>query len=527
MDLHNLGAGLSRRNILKGMMAGIGVTALAPALAACGTPQDAGQANPSGPPKPGGIFRVGFSGGDTRESLSPLQAQGLVDYARAMALYDPLLARDADFKPELLLAEQMDVEDSGNSLLIRLRAGITFHHGKDLGADDLLYSLHQWADPKISFLAAGLAGLDLAGARQLDKRTIRIPQREPNYFISETLSGDNGIFIFPSDFDVRNPQGTGPFKYKSFTPGIESVFDKNPNYWIAGQPYFDGLVCRGFADETARMNALLSNQIDAMPLISSSQTAALKANPSVGLLIGKGYSTDPITMRVDRAPFDDVRVRQAFKLIVDRPQMIQTVLSGFGQLGNDLYCPADELYASDIPQRAQDLEKARSLLKAAGHENLAIDMVTGPYDGQYIPMAQTFAEQAKGAGVRINIKQLNITDLNAGYGQFTFAQDADAGGPIMQLWSSKFVTGAAYNTTAWADPRWQSLYKQAQSTADKTRCRELVHELQRILYEDSGTIIWGFPYTVDGHSKKLGGLKPANTGFSLNGFKAFREAWFA
>lgn len=523
--LHN--ASLSRRNVLVGMMAGIGAAALVPTLAACGNTPQAGTADVSGPPKPGGVFRVGFSGAATNESLSPLQAQGLVDYARAMALYDPLLARDADFKPELLLAEQMDVEDGGKSLLIRLREGVTFHHGKDLGAEDLLYSLRQWADPQISFLARGLAGLDLAQAKQLDNRTVRIPQREPNYFITETLSGDNGIFIFPADFDIRNPQGTGPFKYKSFTPGMESVFDKNPNYWIEGQPYFDGLVCRGFADETARMNALLSDQIDAMPLISSSQTAALSSNPSLGLLVGKGYSTDPIIMRVDRAPFDDVRVRQAFKYIVDRPQMVETVLSGYGQVGNDLYCPADELYASDIPQRVQDLDRARSLLKSAGHENLVVELATGPYDGQYIPMAQAFAEQAKGAGVTVNIKQLSVTDLNAGYGKFTFSQDADAGGPIMQLFSSKYVTGAAYNSTAWSDPRWQAIYKEAQGTPDKAKCRELVHELQQILYDDSGTIIWGFPYTVDGHSKKLGGLKAANTGFSLNGFKAFREAWFA
>lgn len=527
----------SRRTVLKGLLAGAGAAAFGPLMAACSsspsTSPTSGSESGSGPsqsasnkPKRGGVLRVGFSGASEAESLSPLQAYGLIDYARAMALYDPLIARDAAFKPELLLAEEMEVENGGDSLLIRLREDVTFHHGKDLGADDLMYSLEQWADPKISFLAAGLSGLDLGNAKRLDKRTVRIPQRKPNFFITETLSGDNAIFIFPADFDPKNPQGTGPFKYKSFTPGGESVFDRNENYWVEGEPYFDSLVSTGFSDETARMNALLANQIDIMPMISSSQTAALSNNKALGLLVGKGYSTDPITMRVDKAPFDDVRVRQAFKLIIDRKQMVETVLSGYGQIGNDLYCPVDPLYAGSIPQREQDLDQARSLLKAAGQENLTIELPTGPYDGQFVPMAQTFAEQAKGAGVTVNVTNLSVADLNSGYGEFVFGLDADAGGAIMQLWSSKYAPDAAYNSTHWADPHWEDLYTQAMGEADEAKRVELITECQRILHEDSGTIIWGFPYAVDAHTPKLAGLVAATTGFSLNGFKAFRQAWF-
>src|SRR3712207_8298026 len=83
-------------------------------------------------------------------------------------------------------------------------------------------------------------------------------------------------------------------------------------------------------------------------------------------------------MRVDAAPFDDVRVRQAFRLIVDREQMVQQVLSGQGRIANDLYAPYDPAYARDLPQRQQDLEQARSLLRQAGRENLSVELVTAP-----------------------------------------------------------------------------------------------------------------------------------------------------
>ena len=83
-------------------------------------------------------------------------------------------------------------------------------------------------------------------------------------------------------------------------------------------------------------------------------------------------------MRVDATPFDDVRVRQAFRLIVDRQQMVDQVLSGQGRIANDLYAPYDPCFASDLPQREQDLEQAKSLLKAAGRENLTVELVTAP-----------------------------------------------------------------------------------------------------------------------------------------------------
>ena len=85
----------------------------------------------------------------------------------------------------------------------------------------------------------------------------------------------------------------------------------------------------------------------------------------------------PFTMRVDQAPFSDVRVRQALRLIVDRQQMIDQALSGFGVLGNDLYAPFDPAYAKDLPQREQDIDQAKSLLKQAGQEGLEVELFTG------------------------------------------------------------------------------------------------------------------------------------------------------
>ena len=168
-----------------------------------------------------------------------------------------------------------------------------------------------------------------------------------------------------------------------------------------------------FPDDTARVNALLGGQIDAMTDVPPAQVAVVNGHSGTKVLESPSAAWTPICMRVDAAPFTDVRVRQAMRLIANRPQMVAQALSGHGKIGNDLYAPFDEAFAKSLPQRVQDIEKAKSLLKAAGQEGLTVDLQStngalGMNEG-----AQVFAQQAKAAGVTVNVK---ILDSGAFYG---------------------------------------------------------------------------------------------------------------
>ena len=132
--------------------------------------------------------------------------------------------------------------------------------------------------------------------------------------------------------------------YESFTPGQQSVFKKFPNYWQSGRPYVDQLTIIDFTDDTARVNALLGGQVDAIDNLPTGQIAQVQGNSQLKVLISHTGQWQPFTMRVDQAPFNDVRVRQAMRLIVDRPQMVEQVLSGQGRIANDMYAPFDPGY---------------------------------------------------------------------------------------------------------------------------------------------------------------------------------------
>ena len=184
--------------------------------------------------------------------------------------------------------------------------------------------------------------------------------------------------------------------YESFTPGQQSVFKKFPNYWQSGRPYVDQLTIIDFTDDTARVNALLGGQVDAIDNLPTGQIAQVQGNSQLKVLISHTGQWQPFTMRVDQAPFNDVRVRQAMRLIVDRPQMVEQVLSGQGRIANDMYAPFDPGYPTHLPQRHQDLEQAKSLLKAAGHAGLTVQLTTAPVFQGVVQAAQVFAQQATG-----------------------------------------------------------------------------------------------------------------------------------
>ncbi len=211
----------------------------------------------------------------------------------------------------------------------------------------------------------------------------------------------------PVGYDPAKPVGTGAFMYESFTPGQQSVFKKFPNYWQSGKPYVDQLTIIDFTDDTARVNALLGGQVDAIDNLPTGQIAQVQGNSSLKVLISHTGQWQPFTMRVDQAPFSDVRVRQAMRLIVNRPQMVEQVLSRPGADRQRHVRAVRSRLPTALPQRHQDIEQAKSLLKPAGHAGLTVQLATAPVFQGVVQAAEVFAQQATGAGVNVKLRKLD------------------------------------------------------------------------------------------------------------------------
>jgi len=475
----------------------------------------------------GGVMRVGVSGGGSADTLDPAKANSDADIQRSYVLYEALAQRDPDYKLEMVMAEEIEAGPKGASWTVRLRDGIEFHNGKTMTADDVLYTWKRILDPKFPNVAVGrLKTIDMKRTKKLDARTIRVHLVAPNVEWPENLGG-SFTRIVPEGFDPKSPVGTGAFKFKSFKPGERSTFVKFENYWRSGQPYLDQLDYIDFADDTSKVNALVGGQVDAITSLPPSQIAAVKGNPKLKLLIGPTGNWQPFTMRVDAAPFNDVRVRQAFRLIVDRKQMIDQALGGQGDVANDMYARFDRSAAS-LPQREQDVEQAKSLLKAAGRSDLTVELVTSPIFVGVVEAATVFAQQAKAAGVNVKVRKVDGgTFFGPQYLKWPFAQDFWLSNLFIPQATQCSLPTSPLNETHWDDPTFTKLVADISAELDDAKRAQLTLEAQKILYDKGGYIVWSFSNTIDATSAKVGGLRPSkygaalgNAGFNAAGFVA-------
>ena len=519
---------LNRRNFLKtsGIALG-GIAVGGPLLSACANNSATGTTSTKavGPPKRGGTLRFGANGGAATDTLDVHLPVTNTDNARMAMLYDQLVRLDNEGKPQLVLAESITPNKDATEWTIKIRSGVVTHTGKPFTSKDVLFSIRRMFKVKGAG-AANLGAVDLAGSKVVDPTTMLLKYEKP---YSEVVSGltNYASGMVPEGYDPKKPDGTGPFKFKSFTPGVSSTFVRNDNYWDKGLPYLDAIVTTNIADETSQLSGLQSGQLDIINFLSATSVATLKA-AGLPTVISKTGGFGPFTMRVDKAPFSDVRVRQALRLVVDRKQMLEQVFGGYGTIGNDVFGITDPLFPKDLPQREQDIPKAKSLLAAAGHSGLAIELITLDEAPGMVNAATVFATQAKSAGIQVSIKKQNQTDYFANsYLKTSFSQDYDPTNTYL-IGVAQWTAGPAapYNPTFFADPKYLSLYRQATSTTDPKKQGELIREMAMIDYTSGGNIIPYFFPTIDAHVKSLQGVEESATGLSPGGFY-FKKFWFS
>ncbi|HLY48470.1 MAG TPA: ABC transporter substrate-binding protein [Solirubrobacteraceae bacterium] len=531
--------GLTRAELLQRAAAGSALLVSSGVLAACGGSSPSSSSSTqattsSGAIKPGGTLRIGATGGGAKDTIDAHTATADTDIVRISSLYEPLAQPTADFKGvEMVLAESITpVNGNAGVWDIRVRQGVEFHNGKTLSADDVIFSLKRIINPKNPGTGAASIGyVNLGGLKKLDSRTVRVPLTIKNSAFLDDLAQYFNTIV-PVGYDPKKPVGTAAFQYQSFTPGQQSVFTKFPHYWQTGLPKTDKLVIIDFTDDTARVNALLGGQIDLADTLPTGELGQIQSSSSFKLINNPSGSWQPFTMRIDQAPFNDVRVRQAFRLMVNRPQMVEQVLSGSGSVANDLYGRYDPAYLSSVAQRHQDLAQAKSLLKAAGHDGLTVELVTAPVFQGIPQAAQVFAQEAKGAGVTVNLRQVDSgTFYGPNYLKWTFAQDFWGPRRYLSQVAQGSLPNSPFNECHWAmgkdatSQKFLSLISQARAEVDQTKRTELLQEAQMLEYNEGGYIIQYFSNYIGAYSAKLAGV-PAGVQATFLLAPAFKQMGF-
>ncbi|MBK0422446.1 ABC transporter substrate-binding protein [Leucobacter sp. CSA2] len=509
----------SRRTLI-GTTLLVGLSGL---LTACGRPP-ALKTGPIdiGPPVTGGTLRIGFVGGGAADTLDGAIATNLGDVARAINMYDALLYRDDDFVLQPLLATSVTSNPDATVWTAKLRPGVKFCDGRPVTSKDVVASMRRIIDPDDPKSGAASLG-HLREVVALDEHTVEFRLSQPDSALDDSL-GQYSITIVPEDFDPAKPVGTGPFMLQSFTPGQSTILRRNPHYWGDEAPYLDEVELLNFNDTDALINALLSSQVDAVAQIPAALAEVIGSDARMQILNSKTGMWLPFTMRTDVAPFNDARVRQAFRLAVDRDQMVEQVLSGYGTVGNDMFASFDPAYPS-FPQRVQDLAEAKRLLAEAGHpDGLSVELVTAPIQAGVVEAAQVFAEQAAGAGITVKIKKMDLTSYWGDYLNYPFSQSFWYTRNFLPQANSGAMPDSPFNETHWTDKEFVALVQRARGETNEAARNRLIEQAQKIMYDRGGNIIWGFANQLDAYQSYVGGLVPNATGLPLSGFQ-LRRVW--
>jgi peptide/nickel transport system substrate-binding protein len=416
--------------------------------------------------------------------------------------------------PQPQLIKSWETNADTTEWILHLQEGVTFNNGKAFGADDVIWNFNHWMDPDVgSSMGAALDFLSPEGITKIDDLTIKLNLNRPNadvllafYDYPSMIAPEGGWTDFYSG-DPADAIGTGPFLMSEFTPDERMVLVRNPNYWRKGAdgqslPYLDKVVVTAGWDDATRLAALIAGEAEILSpragIIEELQKYPNEINIEPRLT---GWVT-PIVMRVDMAPFDDVRVRQALRLVQDRAKIQQLVMP-LGPVGYDHWIPStDPSYCAeaDAGGLPQDIEMAKALLADAGYpDGLELELSLSN-DSHRPAYAQVYKEMAAQAGINISLNMLPSSAFWDKWQQWPFSISGWNGRiPATKNISLAMRCGAGWTESYYCNEKLDALLDESDGTVDAEKKRELFCQIQDIMQEDSGYLIpfWAASYSAN------------------------------
>ena len=518
---------MTRRQLLvRASVIGLSATTIGRLLAACGGTSSS-SASPStsatGAAKAGGTMRVSLV--PPTAALDPITMYdaGAIATVQQVCEYLAWVENDLSLRP--VLAESWSSDPAGKVWTFKLRAGVTFSNGKAFGADDVVATFKTLTNPKSASAAlSNFSGiLGPTGIEKVDAQTVRFNlDRAFVDFPYLVASTNYNAVILPAgyvgDFQ-KSPIGTGPFTLAGYTANQGATFKKNPTYWQKGLPHLDGVSFVFASAVQGQVLALQGGSVDMMLSTPFQGAQALLSDPNIQILSARSTQFREVAMRVDKAPFTDARVRQAFTYCLDRPAIVQALFQGKGDLGNDeIFAPIFP-GAPTLPQRAQYYAKAKSLLAAAGHSGgLTVTLTVEEY--LEVPQYGTlFQQMCKPGG--ITIKQ-NLQTQTQYYGSGSTQPwlevpmgitDWAARAVPSQFYLPMLTSKGVWNSAHWKDAAFDKLALQYDATLDQASRAKTATQMAMIMQDQTPVIIAYWINSLRATTKKVGGVEANGSEF--------------
>ena len=514
-----IGDGMSRRDILR-LLASSGMIA-----AAAGSVLTRAGNVYAQTPRKGGRIRAASLSSSTADTLDPAKGALSTDYTRAFMFYSGLTQLDATLTPQLALAAEI-TNSKATVWNFKLRKDVRFHDGKPLTAADVVYSLLRHKDPATASKVKGLAD-QFQAIKALSPNEVQITLAVANADLPVILAASHFLIVKDGAADFTTAVGTGPYKCKEFKPGVRTVGVRNDEYWKPGKPYLDEIELIGISDEPARVNALLSGDVQLILAVNPRSTQRIKAKPGFEVLETKSGLYTDLVMRQDKSPVNNPDFVLAMKYMMDRTQMRDAIFRGFAVVGNDQPIPPSHRYFfAGLPQRPYDLDRAKFHLQKAGAVGMTLPVVASPAAEGSIDMAVLMQQSAQKIGLNLTINRVpgdgywsnHWMKHPLGFGNINPRPSAD------MLFTQFFKSDAAWNESGWKNEQFDQLLLLARAEPDDVKRKKLYGDMQVLVHEKCGIGIPLFLSFTDAYSTRLKGLASIPIG-GFMGYMFAEHVW--
>ncbi len=427
-------------------------------------------------------------------TLDPAYGTNDPDAARTNLVFEGLVRLNHALGVEPSLATDWKASEEGKVWTFNLRRDVKFHDGSPFTAADVVFSFKRLFDPAApSPSSAWLSPIDPEGIKAVNDLVVEFTLREPVVEFPELIGYSKIVKAGQSNEQLRTAGiGTGAFKVEHFVPGEEpSIYAKHDQYWQPGKPGVDRIELRSIPEESARIAALISGQVDIFWDLPLRGLSRLEEDKNVVLQTAKTSFWLGIAAWTDTKPFDDPRVRLALKLAANREQLLTAVLGGRGSVANDSPVAPWVKFGLETEPRKHDAEQAKKLLADAGYpDGIDIELYTSSSGSGLVELATAFKAQAEASNIRVTINQAPAEDYWSNiWLKKPLVVTAWSGKAADAALSRPFLSEAEWNETHWKNKEFDNYIFQARKTLDENARGELYKKAQQLVRDDSGALI--------------------------------------
>jgi peptide/nickel transport system substrate-binding protein len=469
----------------------------------------------TGPDDEGDMILVAAQGADP-DRLDPHLTSAYASFQVLENVYDTLVQPGPDLQMEPALAESWDISADNLTWTFTLRDGVTFHNGRSLTADDVVYSYGRIMDPDVG-AANSFRFASVEEVVAVDDRTVEIHLTRPTPNLLVNIGGFKGMAIIPQEIVDDGtidtfPIGTGPFKFVSQSPDQGIVLERNPDYWRAdeGLPHLDGIRFVQIPDATVKLTNLRTGEVDWIDGVPPQDLDSLGSDSAVVLERVPGGDYHYFALNMNRAPFDDPDVRRAIAMAIDRDVITEAAQFG-AATPNQTAIPASNFWATDYsPFTPGDTDGAAALLESAGVSDLTIEFMVSSDFPETVTQAQVIASQLAAIGVTVEISDVDFGTWLDRQGQGDF--DAFMLSWIGNIDPDDFYyaqhhSDGTFNFQGYANPDVDALLDEARVETDQDARKTLYDEAARLIVDDASYIYLYNPENVQAWGPQVEGYE--------------------